>query len=159
MLQYQSNESKNSSHFFITTEKESLHLLEFKKVEEENISFSDTFLQENVQEMQMVRLSDERESYCKSLCKTAKSIFDNMLFKHDDLIIYLSVPFLSGKDHLIQRIINEDNNDEFFVYDVIVGDYTLYFFFNEHKTSSGRCLKAITNFFKIEYDIDLKIQS
>jgi hypothetical protein len=157
MLKYQSNESKKSSHFFINTNAESIHLLSFTSVDEEVMSFSNDFLQENVVEMQVVRVSGQRENYCTALGVTIKSIFDKLLYKYDDLVIYLSVPSGSLKEQLVDRYISEDTNDEFFGYYVTVDGYTLYFFFNEHKTSSVKCLGSIAEFFKSEYDIDLKM--
>lgn len=157
MLKYSSNESKTSSHFFINTNAESIHLLSFAKVDEEVMSFDNDFLQSNVVEMQIARVSGQRENFCCALGVTIKSIFDKLLYKYDDLIVYLSVPSGSLKEMLIDRYINDDTNDEFFGYFVTVDDYTLYFFFNEHKTSSVKCLSAIAEFFKSEYDIDLKM--
>jgi hypothetical protein len=157
MLKYSSNESKKSSHFFINTNSESIHVLSFKSVEEEIMSFNDDFLQENVVEMQIVRVTDQRETFCTALSVTIKSIFDKLLYKYDDLIIYLSVPHNSCKENLIYKYIVEDTNDEFFVYNVTVDGYTMFFFFNEHKTSSVNCLNSIAHFFKTEYDIDLKM--
>lgn len=159
MLQYQSNESRNSSHFFITTKSESLHLLEFKKVSEEENSFSNDFLQENVLEMKIVRLTEERENFSKSLSLTIKSIFDNILFKYDDLLIYFSVPTACWKKRLIERFIIEDKNDEFYVYHISIDGYTIYFFFNQHKSNGIQCLSSINSFFKNEYGVDLKIHT
>lgn len=159
MLKYSSNESKNSSHFFINTNAESIYVLSFTGIDEEEMSFNDDFLQENVVEMKIVRVTDQRETFCTALSVTIKSIFDKLLYKYDDLIIYLSVPHNSCKEKLIYKYIIEDTNDEFFVYSVTVDGYTMFFFFNEHKTSSGKCLNSIAHFFKTEYDIDLKMVS
>lgn len=157
MLQYNSNESANSSHFFITSPKESLYILSLQKVEEEEIAFDSEYLQENILQMTIARASQPRECYSKALAKTIKQIFDTVLFKRDDLILYLSLRSDSGKDKLIERYISEDSNDEFeyFVVDEIA-DYTFYFFFNKDKTDSFRCLSSILEYFKNEYNIDLR---
>lgn len=157
MLPYQSNESKDSSHFFITTKAESLHLLSFQKIEEEELFFDDDFLQDSVKQMSIARLSEEREMYCVSLSKTIKSIFDNILFKEDNILIYISIPEGSCKEKLIDRFMNEDQNNEFYGYSVNAGGYVFYFFFNDQKTSSINCLNSIAKYFKNNYNIDLQI--
>lgn len=159
MLPYQSNESRNSSHFFINTKKESLHLLEFKKVEEEEISFGSDYLQDNVLEMKVVRLTENREVFCKALGDTIKHIFDTVLFKYDNILIYFSVPNHTWKNRLIERYIYEDNNDDFYVYHISLDGYTIYFFFNQQKSNGIKCLSSINDYFKSEYGVDLKIFS
>ena len=159
MLTYQSNESRERSHFFITTKAESLHLLEFKKLEEEETSFGNEFLQDSVLEMKIVRLSDKREFFCKQLGDTIKRIFDYILFKYDDLVIYFSVPTDCWKRKLIDRYILDDNNDEFIVYNIAINGITIYFFFNQFKSNGITCLNSINEYFKVEYGVDLKILS
>lgn len=157
MLKYTINESSTSSHFFITTQNESLHLLSFSKVEEEEIDFDDAFLQKNALQMTIARLSEPREVYCTALSETIKNIFDTLLFKKDDCVIYLSVTTDSCKDQLIQRFIDNDTNDQFTFVDVIVDDITFYFFFNNEKTNIVECISSINNYFKKEYDINLML--
>ncbi|MEM6719294.1 MAG: hypothetical protein AAF611_08280 [Bacteroidota bacterium] len=157
MLKYKSNESKTSSHFFITTDAESIHLLNFSTIEEETMLFDNDYLQENVVEMQIARVSGEREIFCKSLSNTIKTIFDNLLYKYDDFIVYTSVPVDSLKEKLIHRYIIEDDNDEFFVFRISIYDYTMFFFLNTYKTNLAEAMNGIVEFFKSEYDVDLKL--
>jgi len=130
-------------------------MLSFTSVEEEEIYFNNEFLQENVLQMTIARISEQRETYCTSLALTIKGIFDNQLFKTDNLVIYLSVESDKWKEKLITRYILEDSNDEFCCYSIQIDGYSFYFFFNRDKTNSVECLSSIFKYFKTEFNIDL----
>lgn len=157
MLKYTANEGVIRSHFFITTSLESIYILSFEKLEVEIMDFGDEFLQDNVVEMKVVRVTDKRENYCISLANTIKSIFDTLLFKYDNKIIYLSIPADSFKHKLIEKFILEDKNDEFHYYEYELNGYVLYFFFNGNKTNPIYTLGTIGDFFRRNYDIDFNI--
>ena len=51
---------------------ESLYGLFLEIIDIETLDFNDEFLQDNVVEMMIVRLSEPREMFCKSLASTIK---------------------------------------------------------------------------------------
>jgi len=156
MLKYSLNESENGSHFFINTQLESMYMLSFQKLDaEQDIDFDNDFLQENMMQMTIALLSEKREHFHVELSKTIKHIFDNMLLKKKNLILYVSVESDKCKNKLIERFINDDNNDDITYLDVNVGDYTMYFFVNRDKTDAFYCIGAIMEYFQSEYGIDL----
>lgn len=158
MLKYDSNESPKSSHFFIRTQKESLYILTFNKKDAEDQDFRDEFLQENVVEMQIAKVTLQNEAFCKGLAITTKHIFENILFKHDDKIVFLTVPENSLKQKLIDRFIESDDNNEIHFLRFVIDGYILYFFINEEKTSLIPVFAALLTYFKEEYGIDFTTQ-
>ncbi|WP_271770388.1 hypothetical protein [Aquimarina algiphila] len=157
MLEYDTNERPDGSHFFIRTQLETLHILKFSRVEPELISFENDFLQNNIFEMEVVRVSELRESYCKSLVFTIKHIFDSILFRYDNRIIYISVPTNSLKHQLIESMVSLDDNDEFNFFKIEIGDLTFCFFMNSKKINILTTFGLILQYFVEEYDINLQI--
>ena len=151
MLHYKANESKKSSHFYLNTKLESIYLLLFKTIDEDVQSFEDGYLQENLVEMKIVRLTEKREHFCSGLALTVKSIFDNLLHKHNDYIIYASVPIGSAKEKLIMRFIENDDNDEFQYFYFKIDGFRWFFFNNDLKTNSVYLLNSIVSYLKREF--------
>jgi hypothetical protein len=159
MLNYKANESKKSSHFHLNTSKESIYLLLFKNIDEEDQCFEDSYLQENLVEMKIVRVTQQREYYCTALAYTIKSLFDRLLFKYEDFIIYASVPLGSMKEKLIWRFIEGDENDEFHYFDFKIDGYRWFFFCNETKTNSIYFLNSITSYLKREFGVTFEFDT
>ena len=154
MLNYTSDESSQSSHFIINTETENIILLSFNKLNEEDLFFNNDFLQDNILEMTIAKVATNNDCFCKELALTVKHIFDFILEKEHNKIIYASLPYNCLKHQLIMRYIKDDENDHFKVFSFVIDNKVLFFFFNEEKTSSVDVLKALTEFFSNEYGVD-----
>lgn len=154
MLQYTSNESLTSSHFFITTIQDNICILDFKKIDQEDVDFNDDFLQENIMEMVVVKHGIYPENYCKELAHTIKGLFDEFMNSKDDLIIYVSVEEESLKHKLIRRFVLEDTNDDFYVFSFKAAGNALIFFVNKEKTDVFEAYIRLSNYFEKEYGIE-----
>lgn len=152
MLQYTSSEGFNSSHFFITTNSENICLLEFKKLDIESTHFNDDHLQDNVYDMNIVKVSD-LESCCTQLPLTIKHIFDNFLNEKDGAIIRVSVPTEKLKFSLIERLIQEDENIHFMPFKFVVDGVAFFFFINIKKTEPLQTTIALFRYFYDEYGV------
>lgn len=152
MLHYTSNEGLNSSHFFITTFSENICLLEFKKLDIESTHFNNDHLQDNVYDMNIVKVSD-LENCCTHLPATVKSIFDNFLNSKDGAIIRVSVPIEKLKYSLIERFIEEDKNDHFMPFKFVVDGVAFFFFINIKKTDPLQTTLGLFRYFYDEYGV------
>ncbi|CAM3969063.1 hypothetical protein FLCU109888_11600 [Flavobacterium cucumis] len=157
MLQYQPNESPMGSQFFIKTNTENIHLLRILKREIEQTDFDDEFLQANVYQLDIVNVvAGVKDNFCCNLPKTIKHIFDDFLFRTNNAIIYVSVENEKMKKKLLNRFIEEDNNDEFTFIFYELEDFSLYFFLNREKTNVIEALNAINEYMNKEYGIEAK---
>lgn len=152
MLQYTTNEGLNSSHFFITTNSDNICLLEFKKLDIESTHFNDDHLQDNVYDMNIVKVSD-LEYHCTDLPITIKYIFDKFLNEKDGAIIRVSVPIDKLKFSTIERLIQEDENDHFMPFKFIVDGVAFFFFINIKKTEPLATTIALFRYFYDEYGV------
>jgi hypothetical protein len=156
MLQYTSNEGLDSSHFFITTLADNICILAFKKLEEEEISFNNDLLQNNVMEMMVVKSGIIGENFCKELSKTIKVLFDRVLEEKPGLIIYISVDEGSLKHQLIKRYVDNDVNDHFNILSFKAAGKVFVFFLNSQKTNVVKSYVALVNYFEDEYGIEFE---
>ena len=120
MLNYTSDESSQSSHFIINTETENIILLSFNKLNEEDLFFNNDFLQDNILEMTIAKVATNNDCFCKELALTVKHIFDFILEKEHNKIIYASLPYNCLKHQLIMRYIKDDENDHFKVFSFVI---------------------------------------
>jgi len=153
------NESQESSRFVLYGSKDSIYMLCFDNKDVEEINFNDDFLQDNIIEMNIVKVTKNKEACCKDIAATIKTIFDSILFQYSDKIVYISVPTKSAKQKLIKRFINEDKNSNFIYIGFSLGDITFYFFFNDIKTNFFQALESLYNYFKNEYGLDFTINN
>ncbi len=159
MLHYKEHDGSTSySRFFIYTKTGSIYYLSFEKKEEEELSFDDSFLQENVFEMTIVKYSRNNESGSLELVETIKHIFDDILYQKDNAVIYISVDYGSLRHRLIQNIVDKDINPNFHYACFHVGESMFYFFLNENKTSTINVLNSLLIYFKKEYDINFVVK-
>jgi arginine repressor len=157
MLHFLPKESRQGSQFFIHTLVDNLHFLKLEKKDIEVIDFQNDFLQENIYELEIVKLTDTEENYCCSLADTVKHIFDDFLFRKDNAIIYISVDNTKWKSKLIKRYIDQDENDEFFGFSCVLGDVTIYFFMNKDKSNIIQAFNSILSYIRDEYGEDAEI--
>lgn len=154
MLNYTIYESSTSSRFIITTPAENISILAFNYLENEEMYFNNDFLQENVVEMVVAKVTKNTENYCKEFALTVKHIFDYKLEKDEGAIIYICIPQNSLKHQLMIRYIKSDDNDHFKCLTFKAEEKVFCFFLNEQKTSSIDVWNALIKFFKEEYGIN-----
>ncbi len=154
MLQYTSNEGLISSHFFINTLADNICILAFKKLEEEEISFGNEFLQDNIMEMMVAKSGSIPENFCKELSLTIKVLFDRILEEKKGLVIYISVDEGSLKHQLIRRYVDNDENDHFNVLSFKAAGKVFVFFLNSQKTNIVKSYVALVKYFENEYGIE-----
>lgn len=159
MLYYNFNESFNSSLFFIQLPRQETCIMEFKKLCSTDVSFNDDFLQTNIMEMVVVNPRQPASvSYCKALSHTIKGLFDQLLEKKENLIIYICIAEESPKHKLIRRYVAQDQNDHFQVLIFKAEKKVFVFFINEHLTNTIMVYISLAQFFKNEHGIEFAPQ-
>lgn len=157
MIQYITQESPRGSRFIYTTLKENIYTLDILKTDVDLFDFNDDFLQENVYELDLTRVTspeeaDQKEISCVKLIKSAKRNVINFVMSNRNPIVYISVDSDNSKNRIIQNFINnENNNDDLSYYSFPVENVTLYFFFNKDKVNSFALLKSISEYIFNEY--------
>ena len=154
MLNYTIHESSTSSRFIITTPSTNISILAFNRLDNEEMYFNNEFLQQNVVEMVVAKVTKNQENYCKEFALTIKHIFDHKLEKDENTIIYICIPENSLKHQLMVRYIESDDNDHFKCLSFKVEDKVFCFFINEQKTSTVKSWNSLVKFFKEEYEIN-----
>lgn len=147
------SESPKSSHFFLNTSLENLFILEFQQRDVEEVHYDDDFLQENVVEMSIAKVSFNEEYCIKTLLPSIKARIDEIL-SVDDAVVSITVFSNQLKHNLISRCLETttDPNLQFLEYEV--NEITFFFLFNEEKTSTIQLYNSLGNYFYKNYQID-----
>jgi len=153
MLRFTTHESLNSSHFFITTLQDNICMLNFTKLDQEEMFFQHDYLQENVFELTVAKATANKENCGKGLAPTIKSIFDTFLAEREETVVYVSMEENSSKYHLVTRYINNEVDPNYKMLLFKADNKAFFFFFNEHKTSTVEVIVGLTRYFKNEYGI------
>lgn len=156
MLKYQTKESpEKGSQFFIETKSDNVHLLRILKREIEDTDFDDEYLQDNIYQLDIVKITlENQDNFCFNLSKTIKHIFDDFLFRKTNAILYVSVKNSLLKKQLIDRYIEMDTNDEFSSFSYEFEEITIYFFLNRDKTNLVQTLNSISEYMRKEYGVN-----
>lgn len=153
MSQYNSNEGLKSSHFFINSQGENMYALGFSTINQEQLDFNNDFLQENIYEMVIVKLTDLEEPYCKKVAEDIKKQFDIKLDGEPNTIIYVNVKEGSLKHKLIERYMENDKNDHYTWIKFEVDGNVYLFYLNREKTDDFFTLISLSSFFLDEYGV------
>lgn len=155
MSQYTIDEGLKSSHFFIKSHGENIYALGFSTIDQEQLDFNNDYLQENVFEMVVVKLTDTKEAYCKQVAQEIKAHFDKMLEGEPDTIIYVNVKEGSPKHKLIERFMENDTNSHFMWIKFEVNGNIYLFYLNNDKTNNFFTVVCLSSFFMDEYGVEL----
>ncbi len=169
MLKYEVlSESKNNSRFLIDTSFETKYLISLLANEVDEFYFEDAYLQKNVVELTLVRVTEKRESFSKELIETVGHIFADSLHKYEDYILHISLPLdgvsdhnpsqTSAKNSLIESYFLNDTNEEFKYFKFKLDGVVLYFFFNKYKTNGFQVLNSLVDYLKRQYGADVKVE-
>jgi hypothetical protein len=158
MLKYSTfSESKTSSRFLIESSFESKYLLLIESKLTDDIDFNNTYLQENVVELTVARMTSQRETYSKALMYTIGDIFTKLLHRYEDFIVYISIP--KQKASTIDNYIEMDKNDDFYYFRIEIDGYVLFFFHNKNKTNGVKVLNSISEFLHESFELTLTLDS
>ena len=150
MLSYTVQESQNGSLFVVTSAKDNLYALPFQKKDVEEQDFHSDFLQDNIIEVAIAKLTKNASTCIRYVCESCHAIFLKCIRgTYSDKVIYLSVKENSPKSDLIERLIQKNNTPNLVHLKVanVVGQ-SFYFVFNEEKLSSLEVINYIIAYFK-----------
>lgn len=152
------SESSSYSRFLLYSKTGSIYMLCFDKSEAEEIFYDDDFLQENISEMTIAKVSKNNDNCCKDVADNIKTVFDSILNKYSNQIIYISISTNSPKEYLIKRFISEDLNSNYYYLSFSFGGLSFYFFFNDKKINIFQALESLIVYFKKEYGANFTAQ-
>ena len=146
-------ESSKSDYLFLNTTLENLFILQFEQKDVEAIHYGDDFLQKNVVEMSIVKVSCDAKHCRTPLISQIRDHIDKILSK-DDAVISITVSSNGLKHNLILRCLQTNSNANLQFLEYEVNMITFFFLFNEDKTSMIKLYKCLRKYFYTNYRIN-----
>jgi hypothetical protein len=140
------NESPKSSHFLLTSGLENLYILEFSTKDIEDMHYDNDFLQDNIVEMSIAKVSYNDEHCLKRVINDVKPHVDKIL-NIPNRIISVVVENKGLKHKLVKRLLSENTDTDLQFFDYEVDGVAFFFLFKESKTSTIRLYNSLGQYF------------
>lgn len=146
------NESPKSSHFLLTSGLENLYILEFSCKDIEEMHYNNDFLQDNIVEMSIAKVSYNDEHCLKRVVNEAKTHVDKIL-NIPNKIISVVVSNNGLKHNLIKRLLSENKDTDLQYFDYEVDGVAFFFLFKESKTSTITLYNSLGQYFLENFEM------